>query len=445
MTDWIASLLPILTALLAAAGVWVAQRPLRARLERENHDLRAGSDRLEQELRDLRSHLESAREESGRFERRADTAEAKLHLTENAMREQQEEIRQTRERMRMEFQNLAGTLLEEKSARFAELNRENMDRILGPLGERIESFRKKVEEVHASENRERVRLQGQITEMMRLNQRITEETRDLTRALKSDSRQQGHWGEVVLKRILEFSGLREGHEFRIQHSHRGAEGNLLRPDVEILLPDERFLIIDSKVSLTAYERSVSSEEPAQRERGLKEHLGSLRQHIAGLKSRSYEKIHGESSPDFVLMFIPVEPAYSLALQHDPELYREAFEHRIILVSPTTLMATLATIETLWRQERQNRSAMEIANRGGLLLDKLHLFLESMEQIGTHLRRAGQSYDQAVNRLQTGQGNLLWQAEQLRELGVKPSKEAPAAFRAAAGEEGVLGESTGDRT
>ncbi len=299
-----------------------------------------------------------------------------------------------------------------------------MDQLLNPLGEKLEAFKKKVEETYDDENRQRATLKEQIKQMAELNKTMSEDAKNLTKALKGDSKTQGNWGEVILQRILEKSGLRKDEEYFVEQSVTMDDGRRIRPDVVVRLPDEKFLVIDSKVSLTAYEQFSSAEDEADQERALKEHINSIRTHVKGLSEKNYQHIHGDRSPDFVLLFIPIEPAFGAALQHDSNLYYEAFDKNIVIVSPSTLLATLATIDSVWKQEYQNKNAMEIAKRGGALYDKFVLFVESMNDIGQRIRQTQDSYDEAMGRLSTGAGNLVRQAEMIRKLGAKTSKQLP---------------------
>jgi len=348
----------------------------------------------------------------------------RIRFLQERLDEQKREVNQLQETFKTEFENIANRLLEEKTEKFTRYNKERLGEILTPFSEKIEEFKKQVQEVYKEENKERISLQGQLKEMIQMNKLIGEQAENLTKALKMDTKQQGSWGEVVLQRILERSGLREGHEYVTQSSHTTEEGKRVQPDVVIQLPESKYLVVDSKVALTAYERFHASEENAQKERYLKEHVASIRTHVRSLSKKNYESLYQEKSPDFILMFIPIESAYSLALQSDIELYSDAFSSSIIIVSPTTLMATLATIETIWRQEHQNRYAVEIAERGSILLDKFTGFVESLEEIGNRLDQAQKSYETAYDRLKTGRGNLVSQALKLQELGVKVKKELP---------------------
>ncbi len=352
--------------------------------------------------------------------------------------DQKAETVELQERFRVEFENIANRLLEEKSEKFTKQNSERLGEILTPFTQKIEEFKKQVQEVYKEENNQRVSLQGQLKEMIQMNKVIGEQAENLTKALKIDTKQQGNWGEVVLQRILERSGLREGHEYVTQSSHTTEEGRRLQPDVVLHLPDQKYLIIDSKVVLTAYERFHSEENEAQKGRHLKDHVTAIRTHVRSLSKKNYETLYQDKSPDFILMFIPIESAYSLALQSDIDLYSDSFASSIIIVSPTTLMATLATIETIWRQERQNRYAVEIADRGARLLEKFTGFIDSLQEIGDRLDQARKSYDMAFDRLRTGRGNLISQAVKLQELGVKVKKDLPESVL-----EGAELESTGE--
>lgn len=393
---------------------------------------KSGINRAEERSRTLEDQLQDYKETVGRENSRANEAEIQLaelnadyrNLKEK-LDEQKAEFEELQQKFQTQFENLANRILDEKSKKFTEQNREKIDQILKPLGEKIEEFKKQVSETYEKETRDRVTLKEQISKMAELNQKMTDEAKNLTRALKGDSKKQGNWGEVILQRILEKSGLRKGNEYEIQESHTTDDGRRLQPDVVVYLPDDKRLVIDSKVSLTAFERSVSAEDDRESEVALKSHVQSVRNHVAGLSKKNYQNIYDGNSPDFVLLFIPLEPAFGAALQADSDLYYEAFERNIVIVSPSTLLATLATIETIWKQEYQSKNAMEIANRGGALYDKFVLFVESMQDIGQRIDQTKQSYDQAMGRLTTGSGNVMRQVEILRELGAKVSKKLPS--------------------
>lgn len=392
---------------------------------------KSSQSRLLERIENLQAASDKSSEKLNEETERANRAEKELsalriehkHLAER-LSEQKKDLEELQNQFRNEFKNLANEILEEKSKKFTEQNREKLNELLKPLGEKISEFQKRVEENHKEDLKGRGALDHHLKTLQELNQRMSEEAKNLTKALKGDTKQQGNWGEVILQRILEKSGLRKGHEYETQESTTTDEGKRLQPDVIVHLPDEKRLVIDSKVSLTAYEKFAGSDEGDEQERALKQHIQSLRAHVKGLGNKNYEQIHGFKSPDFVLMFIPIEPAFGLAMQHDPDLYNEAFDKNIIIVSPTTLLATLATIENVWKQEYQNKNAMEIASRGGALYDKFVLFVESLKEIGTRIHQTQKSYDEAMTRLSEGSGNLVRQAEMLRELGAKSSKKLP---------------------
>lgn len=392
-------------------------KPKLSRLE-ERHSL------LENSVADRESKLEHATQRAGDLEKELATLNADYRNLQERLNDQKQELEELQNRFRIEFKNLANDILEEKSKKFTEQNREKLDALLKPLGEKINEFQKRVEETHKEDLKGRSALDQHLKTLQELNQKMSDEARNLTKALKGDTKQQGNWGEVILQRILEKSGLRKGIEYQTQESTTTDDGRRLQPDVIVQLPDEKKLVVDSKVSLTAYEKYASSDDPADQQAALKQHVSSLRAHVKGLGNKNYEQIHGFRSPDFVLMFIPIEPAFAMAMQSDPDLYNEAFDKNIIIVSPTTLLATLATIENVWKQEYQNKNAMEIAERGGALYDKFVLFVESMKDIGNRIQQTQKSYDDAMNRLSEGSGNLLRQTEMLRELGAKASKRIP---------------------
>ena len=393
---------------------------------------RAKEAKLEERISNLTSSLSESQVKLENEFARANGAEKELtlksadlnHLKER-LDEQKQDLQTLQEQFRLEFKNLANEILEEKSKKFTEQNREKLDQILKPLGEKISEFQKRVEETHREDLKGRSALDQHLKMLQEMNQKMSDEAKNLTKALKGDTKQQGNWGEVILQRILEKSGLRKGFEYTTQESSTTEDGRRLQPDVIVSLPDDKKLIIDSKVSLTAYERYSSSDDAEELQKVLKQHITSLRAHVKGLSSKNYEQIHGFNSPDFVLMFIPIEPAFSVAMQNDPDLYNEAFERNIIIVSPTTLLATLATIENVWKQEYQNRNAMEIARRGGLLYDKFVGFVDNLKDVGKRIRQTEQAYDSAMNQLSEGAGNLVGQAEKLRELGANSSKKLQA--------------------
>jgi DNA recombination protein RmuC len=324
-----------------------------------------------------------------------------------------------------QFKNLANEILEEKSRRFAEQNQQNLDTLLKPLQEKLTDFRKQVDETYQSESRERFALKQEVEKLSNLNLRMTDETRALTNALKGESKTQGDWGELVLETILENSGLRKGEEYLVQDSHTLNDGSRLQPDVVIRLPESKHLVIDSKVSITAYTRYIQADDEAIKANELNGHIQSIKQHIQGLSAKNYQDLYGVGSIDFVLMFIPVEPAFLAAMRHAPEIYQDALKKNIVIVCPSTLLATVRTVAHLWRQEHQNKNAQEIARQCASLYDKFVGFVEDLDKVGQRLDQAQASYTDAIGKLKTGRGNLIRTAENVKKLGVKPNKSLPA--------------------
>lgn len=336
-----------------------------------------------------------------------------------------ESLNEAKEALTNQFKNLANEILEDKSRRFTEQNAANLDALLKPLQTKLAEFKEQVNNSYGNEARERFALKSEIERLANLNLRMSDETRSLTQALKGDSKVQGNWGELVLESILESSGLRKGEEYLVQDSHTQTDGSRLQPDVVVKLPEGRSLVVDSKVSITAYSRHAQASDPVIAEQELSAHIQSLRQHIQGLSSKNYSALYGIGSVDFVLMFVPIEPAFLSALRSAPNLYQEALAKNIVLVCPSTLMATLRTVAHLWRQDHQNRNALEIAKQCGTLYDKFVGFVDDLEKLGQRLDQAQSSYHDAFNKLKSGKGNLIRTAEKVRELGVKPSKNLPA--------------------
>lgn len=335
---------------------------------------------------------------------------------------QREELDEIGKKFTNEFKILAEQVLEDKSKRFTEMNQTNIERLLKPLGENITSFQKKVEEVYDRESKERFSLGKEVEKLVLLNHKISEDAQNLTNALKGQVKQQGNWGEMILESILERSGLVKGREYFVQESVKNDEGRRFQPDVIIAYPDNRKVVIDSKVSLVAYERYCSGQTPEEQQRALAEHIKSVRSHIDILGSKGYQDMVG--SLDFVTMFLPIEPAYMLAMQSDPEIWNYAYSKGVLLLSPTNLIAALRLIHNLWQREYQNRHAQEIAERGGQLYDKFVNFVENMGSIGENISRTQKSYEAAMGQLTDGKGNLIVQVQKLKDLGAKAKKAIP---------------------
>jgi DNA recombination protein RmuC len=396
---------------------------------------------LENELVNLKSELSSERSRvlnlnSGLAAKNSDYNNLQLKLS-----EQEKGIEDLQRKFSMEFENLANKILEEKSKKFTEQNKTNIDDILKPLGERIKEFEKKVNDVYMSETRERASLAEQLRILQELNQQMSKEATNLTKALKGDNKVLGNWGEFILESILEKSGLEKGREFTIQESIRGEDGVLLRPDIIVKLPENKSMIIDSKASLSAYDLYCSTEDDIKREQYLGEHINSIKNHIKKLSPKSYQNLYGLESLDFVLMFIPIEPAFALAVQMDNNIFNEAFERNIVLVSPSTLLATLRTIASIWKQEKQNRNAMEIAKQCGELYDKFTGFVEDLVAIGSNIKSTQENYDKAMNKLVEGRGNLVRRVENIKQLGAKSTKSLPGAILDRADDEPAKEESS----
>ena len=342
-------------------------------------------------------------------------------------KEQKEEINQLQEKFSKEFENLANKILEEKTQKFTEQNKENLKNILSPLQDKIQHFEKKVEDTHKESIDYHAALRQQILGLREMNVQMSKETVNLTKALKGDSKMQGNWGELVLERVLEKSGLEKGREYEVQQSFTSEEGTRILPDVIINLPDGKKMVVDSKVSLTAYEKYVNEEDDALQSQYLKEHVTSVKRHVEQLSDKRYQDIYQMESPDFVLLFIPIEPAFALALQEDASLYNKAFEKNIVIVTPSTLLATLRTIDSMWTNQKQQENAIEIARQAGALYDKFEGFVSDLIKIGKKMDEAKVEYSSAMNKLTEGKGNLVISAEKLKKMGAKAKKSLPEAI------------------
>jgi DNA recombination protein RmuC len=330
-------------------------------------------------------------------------------------------LEETKQQLKHEFQSLAHTILEDKSKRFTDQNKQNLEGMLNPLREQIKDFEKKVHDVYEKESRDRLSLAQEIMQLKTLNQQMSVDAVNLTSALKGESKTQGIWGEMILERVLEKSGLIKGREYTTQVHLKNEQGKHYQPDVIVHLPESKDIIIDSKVSLNAYERYCSCETELDKKLAIDSHLLSLRNHIKMLSDKDYHKLVDIKTLDFVLMFVPIEPALTIAMQHDPELFNDALTRNIVMVTPSTLLATLRTIENIWRFEYQNRHAQQIATKAGDLYDKFVGFVEDLDELGKKLQSCVVTYDKSYNKLSTGKGNLVKRAEDLKALGIKNSK------------------------
>ena len=345
-----------------------------------------------------------------------------------------EETEKLQEKFTKEFENLANKILEEKSTKFTEKNKENMQTILNPLQEKIKLFEDKVEKTHKESIDYHAALRQQILGLKEINLQMSKETINLTKALKGDSKTQGNWGELVLERVLEKSGLEKDREYHVQQSFTNEEGKRVLPDVVINLPGNKKMIVDSKVSLTAYEQFVNMDDETTKERLLKEHVASLKRHVDQLSEKKYEDLYKIDSPDFVLLFVPIEPAFAIALNFDGSLYNKAFEKNIVIVTPTTLLATLRTIDSMWNNEKQQRNAIEIARQAGALYDKFDGLLADLIGIGKKIDASKTDYNAAMNKLVEGKGNLITSVEKIKKLGAKAKKSLPTSIIDRANEE-----------
>lgn len=387
--------------------------------------------RLEERQRnqaELAEKAAVAQKEAQEQARLAENAKIELTAVNRNLKEkldsQREEMVELQKRFKDEFENLANKIFEEKSQKFTEQNKEKIDELLRPLNKKMSEFREQVEKSHKEDLEGRSALKEKLEQLHQLNNQLSEDSQNLTKALKGDSKTQGNWGEVILQRILERSGLTKDREYEIQSHHVTEDGRRLQPDVVVNLPDGKRIIIDSKVSLKDYENYFSEQDETQRLNALKRHVNSCRNHVKGLSKKKYQQLYDGNSPNFVLMFIPIESAFAAALQFDNNLFNEAFEQNIVIVSPSTLLATLATIDNVWKQEYQNKNAQKIARRGASLYKKIRLFVESLEDVGKRIRQTQDSYDEAMNRLSTGKGNVIRQADMLRKMGIQNGKALP---------------------
>ncbi|MBL4668064.1 MAG: DNA recombination protein RmuC [Flavobacteriales bacterium] len=403
-------------------------------LEKKNDD----AEKLTEELGSLKGRLNAAIEnyqeqkqsienlsnqKNQLLSENAQLKEANQNL-ESRLKEHKKEVDQLQQKFSLEFENIANKLLKQNTTDFAESNQKRLSEILNPLKENIKSFEKKVDETYEKELRDRTSLIEQIKSLEKLNTQMSEDAHNLTKALKGDNKAQGNWGELILEKVLESSGLIDGEEYKTQYSTTNDEGNRIQPDVIILLPENKHIIVDAKVSLIAYQEYINSEDKEVRESSLKSHINSVKSHIKGLSEKHYTTGKGLDSPDFVLLFMPIESSFGLAMQTDNQLYQYAWDKKVVIVTPSTLLATLKTIKSVWNNEKQTKNAIEIARQAGALHDKFVGFVEDMEKIKKSLDQSNLAYDKAFNKLKTGNGNLIDATIRLEKLGAKTKKQLP---------------------
>ncbi|MBT8280876.1 MAG: DNA recombination protein RmuC [Muriicola sp.] len=399
------------------------RKSIQSTLEERERQLRDSREELEGRLDTERSTTEELRIENTKLSQQISRSEADLENLRQKLGEQKEEVEQLQEKFTKEFENLANKILDEKSLKFTEQNQKNIKHILNPLQEKIQLFEKKVEESQKENISIHSALKEQLLNLQNQNLKITKEAENLTKALKGDSKMQGNWGELVLERVLEKSGLEKDREYTVQQSFTREDGSRVLPDVVINLPDSKKMVIDSKVSLTDYERFVNAEEELQ-DKFLKDHINSLKKHVDQLSAKKYEDLYDMESPDFVLMFVPIETAFSAAINKDATLYNNAFEKNIVIVTPSTLLATLRTIDSMWNNEKQQRNAIEIARQAGALYDKFEGFVTDLTKVGKKMDEAKNEYRGAMNKLVEGRGNIITSIQKLKKMGAKAKKSIP---------------------
>jgi len=386
-----------------------------ARAEQQVENLTAEKERIAVLLREEQQRLLES-------ERSLESTRAYYQSQQEKLREQKADIETIKQQFNTEFQVIANKILEEKTQKFTETNSKSLDQILNPLKEKIKTFEEKVEKTYQHEAAERNSLKGVVQQLMEQSLRIKDEANSLTRALRGDSKKQGNWGEVILERVLERSGLVKDREYRLQAALTDEEGRRLQPDAIIDLPDEKHLVVDSKVSLLAYERWVNAETDDEREGYAKQHIQSIENHVKSLSAKNYHDLYQIHSPDFVLLFMPIESAFSMSITYKADLFSDAWDRKVVIVSPSTLLATLRTIASMWKQERQTRNVLEIAKEAGALYDKFVGFLQDLEKMGEYLTRAVRAHEDATRKLSTGPGNVVTKVEKLKKLGARANKQ-----------------------
>jgi len=392
-------------------------------LEEERRQLELSKNEMENRIIGLENEKEELRSEKEQLGHKIVRHQSDLEHLSIKNKEQKGEVEKLQERFTKEFENLANKILDEKSTKFTEQNQKNIKNLLSPLQEKIKTFEEKVETSQKESISMHSALKEQLLNLQNQNLKITQEAENLTKALKGDSKMQGNWGELVLERVLEKSGLEKDREYSVQQSFTLEDGTRVLPDVIIHLPDGKKMVVDSKVSLTDYERYINTEDELQ-DKFLKDHINSIRKHVDQLSAKKYEDLYEMESPDFVLMFIPIEPAFAIAINQDTSLYNKAFEQNIVIVTPSTLLATLRTIDSMWNNEKHQRNAIEIARQAGALYDKFEGFVTDLTKVGKKMDEAKSEYKGAMNKLVEGRGNLVTSVEKLKKMGAKAKKSMP---------------------
>ncbi len=445
------ALLLLALALGAGLGLWLGRRnaavALQAATERAGvlanvevataqervRGIEEDRQRMALELQQSRDSLRQSEQSNTRLQSEVTELSTRLEAERSQSQEKLALLLDAKEALSNQFKSLASDILEEKSKRFAEQNQTSLGLLLDPLKTRLQEFQGKVELFYDTEGKERSALGQQVSHLMQLNKTLSDDAKNLTLALKGSAKSQGNWGELILERVLEASGLRKGVEYDVQESHSREDGSRAQPDVVIHLPQDRHLVVDAKVSLVAYEEYASADDEVLRAAALKRHTDSVRSHIRGLSERNYQALYGLKSLDFVLMFVPIEPAFMLSVSQDNQLFMDAWNKNVLLVSPSTLLFVVRTVAHLWHQEAQSRNAQEIAKRGAELYDRLCAFVSDLEKVGERLRQAQDAYSDAFSKLSTNKGNVIRQAQMLKDLGVKPTKSLSAGLVELAGD------------
>jgi DNA recombination protein RmuC len=421
----------ILGAIVGSIIAWLASKQnLQKKLHEKESEIRLLADResrLVSRSNELEGEVASERLKAEEAGVKLAGIEADFRNVNEKLLTQKTEIAEMQQRLTSEFKVLANEILKQHATEFTQSNQKNIGEILNPLKEKIKDFEEKVQKAYDQEGRDKSSLKTEILHLLELNKRLSEDAENLTKALKGDVKKQGNWGEMVLERVLERSGLVKGENYLREYTAINRHGEAIRPDVVIKLPDNKHIIVDAKVSLVAYEAYVSADDQGMKDKFLRQHIDALRNQIKILSEKDYQGSEMFDTPDFVLLFMPMESAFSLALQNDPELFGYAWDRKIVIVSPTTLLATLMTISAIWKQEKQTQNALEIARQGGALYDKFVAFITDLEKMGTQMKQLESTYSEARNKLSEGRGNLVVRAESLRKLGAKVSKVIPANY------------------